>query len=118
MIAAARAWLSFAALLPVISVCLFPTIEAAALRDIHFASDDGLDVALACLIEKIRCGEQIAVIRDSHRGHFLPRSFVEKLRGFAGTIEQAVIGMYVQMNELGLTHEFDSKALAGELRYA
>jgi len=44
------------------------------------------------------------VVRDGHGRHFLPRRFIKKLRGFASTVEQAVIGMNVKMNELRLTH--------------
>jgi hypothetical protein len=40
----------------------FAAIVAAALRDIHFAADDGLDVALAGFVEEICGGEKIAVV--------------------------------------------------------
>jgi hypothetical protein len=64
----------------------------------------GLHVAFAGFIEKICRSEEIAVIGDGHRRHLLPRSFVEKLAGFASPIQQTEISVNVQMNELRLPH--------------
>jgi hypothetical protein len=44
------------------------------------------------------------MIGDGHGGHFLAGRFIQKLGGFAGPIEQAVIGVNVEMNELRLAH--------------
>ncbi len=76
----------------------------AALCHIDFAADDGLDVPLAGFVEEIRGGEEIAVVGNGHRGHFLARCLVQQLGGLTSSVEQAEIGMNVQMNELGLTH--------------
>jgi hypothetical protein len=100
----ARPWLRFAALLPIQAVCFFSALVPAALGDIHFAANDGLDVALTRFVKEIRCREKIPVIGDRHRRHFLPRSFVQQFRCFAGPIQQAVIGVNVQVNKLRLTH--------------
>ena len=84
-----------------------PTIASvvpAALGDVDLAPDDGLDVPLAGFVEEIRCGEKIAVVGDGHGGHLLARSLIEKLRSLASPVEQAVIGVDVEMNELGLPH--------------
>ena len=77
---------------------------AAALGDINFAADDGLYIALAGFVKEIGGGEEVAVIGDGYRRHFLARSFVEKLGGFTRSIEETVIGVYVKVNELRITH--------------
>jgi hypothetical protein len=103
VIAAARAGLEIVAILAGRAGFL-SAVEAAALGDIDFATDDGLDVALAGFVEKIGGSEEVAVVRDGHRGHFLSRSLVEELGSFAGSIEETEIGVHVKMNELGIAH--------------
>jgi hypothetical protein len=44
------------------------------------------------------------VVGDGHGGHLLPGGFVEKLGGFAGTVEETVVCVEVQVNELGIAH--------------
>src|ERR1700724_1964390 len=104
MIAATRAGFAVAALLPVASISFFTAVMAAALRDVYFAPDDGLHVALAGFVEEIGRGKQVAVVCDRHGGHFLPGRLIEKLCGFASTVEQAVIRMNVQMNKRRVIH--------------
>src|ERR1700690_1659344 len=82
----------------------FPTIVAAALGQVNFAADDGLDVALAGFIEEIGGSEEVAMVGDSHGRHFLARSFVEQLGGLASPVEKTEIRVDVEMNELRLTH--------------
>ena len=82
----------------------FAAIVAAALGDVDFAADDGLYVALAGFVEKICGGEEVAVIGDGHRGHFLAGGFVKKFGGFARAVQQAEIGVNVKMNELRIAH--------------
>jgi hypothetical protein len=106
VIAAASAGrLRLAAILAVAAAIYFlAALVPAAPRNVDFAPDDRFYVALACFVVEVRGGKQIAVVGDGHRRHFLPRRLVKKLRGFASTVEQAVIGMNVKMNELRLTH--------------
>ncbi len=104
MITAAAGGFAVASFLSVRAVGLFPALMTTATRHIHFATDDGFDVALARFIEKIRRGKKIPVIGDGHRGHFLARSFVEQFAGFASSIQQAEIGVNVKVNKLRLTH--------------
>src|SRR5258708_27954255 len=92
MIRTAHAGLSVAALLAIAPICFFSAVMAAALGHVDFAADDGLDVALAGLVEEISSGKKISVVRDRHGRHLLAGRFVQKLAGFAGPIEQAVIG--------------------------
>ena len=104
VIAAAHSWLGVAALLAVASVGFLAAFMAAAFGYVNFAANDGLDVALAGLVEKIGSGEKIAVVGDGHGGHFLARCFIQKLGGFASPVEQTVIRMNVEMHELRLPH--------------
>jgi len=82
----------------------FTAVEAAAFGEVDFAADDGLDVALAGFIEKIGGGEEVAVVGDGYGGHFLAGGLVEKLGGFAGTVEEAEVGVNVEVNELRIAH--------------
>jgi hypothetical protein len=68
---------------------------AASFGQIDFATDDGLYVALAGFIEEIGGGEYVAVIGNSHRGHFLARGFIEEFGGFAGSVEEAEVSVDV-----------------------
>jgi hypothetical protein len=104
VVAAAATRFGFIAIIAVGTVRLFAAVVAAALGDIHFAADDGLNVALAGLIEEIGGGEEIAVVGNGHGRHLLPGSFIEKLARFASSVEQTEIRMNVKVNELGLAH--------------
>src|SRR5258708_13738044 len=100
MIRAAHSGFGVAAILAVAPVRFFPAVMAAALSNVDFAADDGLDVALAGFIEEIGGGEEIAMVGDGHGGHLLAGRFIQKLGGFAGPLEQAVIGVDVKKNEM------------------
>ena len=104
MVRAAHPGFGVAAILAVAPIGFFAAVMAAALGDVHFAADDGLNVALAGFIEEIGGGEEIAMVRDSHSRHFLAGRFIQELGGFASSIEQAVIRMNVKVNKLRLTH--------------
>ena len=104
MIRTAHSGFGVAAILAVATLGFFATVMAATLGHVDFAADDRFDVALAGFIEEIGGGEEIAVIGDGHGWHFLPGRFVQELAGFAGPIEQAVIGVNVKMNKLRLAH--------------
>src|ERR1700686_201630 len=104
MITAAPGGLAIGAFLSVGAIGLFAALMAAASGHIHFATDDGLNVALARFIEEIRSGKKIAMIGDGQRRHFLGRSFVKQFASFASSIQQAEISVNVKMNKLRLTH--------------
>ena len=104
MVRAAHPGFGVAAILAVAPIGFFAAVMAAAFGDVHFAADDGLDVALASFVEKISRGKEIAMVRDSHGRHFLAGRFIQELGGFASSIEQAVIRMNVKVNKLRLTH--------------
>src|SRR6266478_1288147 len=104
MIRTAHPRLGIAAILPVAAIGFVAAVMAAAFSQVDFAADDGLDVALAGFIEEIGGSKEVAMVGDGHGRHFLPRRFIQKLGGFAGSIEQTVIRMNVKMNELRLAH--------------
>src|SRR5689334_22729717 len=118
MIGAAHSWFPFRLVLTAIAVRFLAAVVTAALGDVDFASDDGLYVALAGLVEEIGSGEKVAVVGDGHRRHLLAGGFVQQLGGLASPVEQAVIRVHVQMYELRLPHRLDSKALSKDLHYA
>jgi hypothetical protein len=104
VIAAAGAGLKIIAIVGVHRAGFFAAIVAATLGDINFAADDGLHIALAGFVKEIGGGKEVAVIGDGHRRHFLAGSFVEELGGFTRSIQETVISVYVQVNELRITH--------------
>src|SRR5260370_12069375 len=104
MIRAAHSGVGVTAILAVAPIGFFADVMAAALGQVDFAADDGLYVALAGFVEEIRGSKEIAVVGDGHRRHLLAGRFIEKLGGLAGSIEQTVIGVNVEMNKLRLTH--------------
>ena len=104
VIAAAGAGFKIVAIFGSDRAGFFAAVVAAALGDVDFAADDGLDIALAGFIEEIGGGEEVAVVGDGHGGHFLARSFVEKLGGFARAIEKTEISVDVQVNKLRIAH--------------
>src|SRR5215475_5095952 len=114
MVASTTAWLrvgTTVALLSAIAIRILTAVVATALCHIHFATDDGFYVALLGLLKEICRREHVAVIGDGHRRHLLTGSFIEQFPGFAGAVEQTVIGVNVKMNELRLPHKFNSKTL-------
>ena len=104
MVAPAHARFCLPAVLSTRSVCFLSAVVSAAFGNVHFASDNRLDVALAGFIKEICCGEKISVVRNGHRGHLLPRRFIKQLGSFARPVEQTEIRMNVEMNKLRLTH--------------
>src|SRR5260370_9321857 len=100
MIGTAHAGLGITTILAVATIGLFAAVMAAALSDVDFATDDGLDVALAGFVEEIRSGKEIAGIGDGHGWPFLAGRFSAKLRGLASPIEQPEIPMNLKMDEM------------------
>ena len=79
-------------------------LVTAAARDIHFASDDGLDAPRGGGVVELLGREEIAVVGDSHGGHAAPRRLVHEFLNPAGAVQQAVIGVQMQMNESRSRH--------------
>ena len=74
------------------------------LRDVHFAADHRMDAVLLGLVVELDRAEQVAVVGHGHGGHLLLLHLLHQLRDLAGSIEQRVVGVAMQMNK-GRGHE-------------
>src|SRR5271157_614952 len=104
VIAAAGAGFHFAAFATIGRAGFFTAVVAAALGEVNFAADDGLDVALAGFMEEIGGGKEVAMVGDGHGRHFLARGFVEKFGDIASAVQQAEVCVDVQVNKLRIAH--------------
>ncbi|MPM55657.1 hypothetical protein SDC9_102454 [bioreactor metagenome] len=84
-------------------------VKAGARRHINFATDDRFDARFFCRTVKLHRTVHHAVVSHRHRG--LPQLFqpVKQPVDAAGTIQQAVFGMQMQVGKLSFffTHCFD-----------
>ncbi len=71
----------------------------ALLRDVHLAADHRMDALLLGVVVELDRAEQIAVIGHGHGGHLLLDREVHQLGDFAGSVEQRVIGVAMQMDK-------------------
>ncbi|MEI9998625.1 MAG: hypothetical protein WDO13_05390 [Verrucomicrobiota bacterium] len=88
-------------------------VQAAARREVDLAPDDRLDVDLAALLVKFDRAEEIAVVAQGQRGHLQLRRSRGQLRNPARTVEQAVLGVDVEMDEgfrRGHSHQFNGES--------
>ena len=69
------------------------------LRDVDFAADHRVDALLLGVVVELDRAEQVAVIGHGDGGHFLLGRQVHQLRDLAGSVEQRVIGVAMQMNK-------------------
>ncbi len=74
-------------------------VEAAARRDVDLAAEDGLDAAGLGLLEKLDGAEDVAVVGDGHGRHVVPDGRLDQVRHLQGAVEDAVLGMVVEVNE-------------------
>ncbi len=75
-------------------------IEAAGLRNIHFAADDGFDAGLLRGFIEANCAEQISMIGDGDCRHFVFRSGLRQRVVIARAVEKAESGMKMQMDKV------------------
>ena len=84
---------------------LFPVV---AVRDVHLASEDRLDLrqpleillrGVACVVERLQ-REQVAVVGDRYRGHAPPAGAFDQRVYLALPVKQGVCGMQVEMYEI------------------
>ena len=71
------------------------------LADVKLAADDGFDPVLVSGIDEVDSAEDVAVIGHGHSRH---AEFLDALTEFfyvAGAIEQGVVGVEVEVDELG-----------------
>src|SRR5581483_5059161 len=71
---------------------------------ISLAADDGLDAALMSFIVELNSAEKIPVVRHRHRRHVLLLDQFHELLDFAGSVQQGVVCVAVQMYEGGGCH--------------
>jgi len=71
---------------------------------IHFAADDGLDAGLGGFEVKIEGAEEVAVVRDCDRGHAEINGFFDQAIERTGPVEEAVFGVEVKVDEIGMVH--------------
>jgi hypothetical protein len=77
---------------------------AAALGHVHFAADDGFHSARFRGVVKRFRREEISVVSDRYGRHLAARCFVDNLFEVAGSIEQTVIRVQMQVNKSGSFH--------------
>ena len=74
--------------------------EARALDEVDFAADQRLDALRLGLIVEIDRTEKIAMVGERERGHPQRLRAIHQPVDAAGAIEQAVIGVKVEMDEI------------------
>ena len=79
-------------------------IEAAARRDIRLATDDRLESVLACAVVKFDRAEHHAVIGQRDAGHAFIGAAAAQRVDPAGTVEERVLAVNVEMNERRIRH--------------
>ena len=75
-------------------------LSPAAGSEIGFAPDDGLHPVGSGLFVEIYGAEEVAVVRDGERGLLKVPDLSEKWIQLIGAVQQAVLGVEVQVNEL------------------
>ena len=74
------------------------------LGDVYLATENGVDaLGIGCVV-KLHGPEQVAVVGHGDGGHFLLFDHVHELLDFAGSVQQGVISVAVQVNEGNIRH--------------
>ena len=73
---------------------------SASWREIGFTPDDGLDSVGRGLFIEVNGAEEVAVVRDGERGLLKVPDLLEKRLQLIRAVQQAVLGVEVQVNEL------------------
>ncbi len=84
--------------IPVVYRCF---VESGPGRDISFDADNGFDAGLGRFFIKLDGAEHGAVIGGSHRMHAELGDALQEVVDANGTIQKAVLGMHVEMDEIG-----------------
>ena len=83
--------------------CFF---EAGTGSHVHLAADDRLDPCFGCLQVEIQCGKKVAVVRDRDSRHAKFNSLLYQSIKRVGAVEQAVFGVEVKVDKIGMMHRF------------
>jgi len=89
----------------VVAVGVSTAVVTAALGDVDFATDDGLDAAGGGFMGEIGGGEEIAVVSDRNSGHAAARCLVQHLGHVAGAVEEREVRVQMKMNEIRMAHD-------------
>jgi hypothetical protein len=84
------------------------------LRNVHLATDDGMDTLRFGRIVEADGAEEVAVVRHGDGGHFLFGDHLHQLIDFAGAVEQGIVGVVVEVNEWSFGHRKTAIQLSGE----
>ncbi len=84
--------------IPVVYRCF---VESGSGGDINFDADNGLDAGLGCFFIKLDGAEHGAMIGGRHRMHAELRSTLQQVIDANGTVQKAVLGVHVEMDEIG-----------------
>ena len=87
----------------------------ALLRDVDFAADDGLDALCLGGVVELDRAEEIAVVGHGDGGHFLFDD-VHELADFAGSVEQGIIGVAVEVDEGRYRTSGETAIVTGEVK--
>ena len=89
---------------------LLDTVGFGAARNVHLATEDRLErllalvfqlaVYLVAVVEQLFHAEHIAMVGDSHAAHAVSHGFVDKLFHRRLSVENGVVGVYVQVYEV------------------
>jgi len=83
-------------------------IRAVALGHIHLAADDGLHAGLFCRLVELNGSVHYTVVGKGDGGHVQVGGPFHHLLHAAGAVQQAVLGVVVQMYELRVCHRGQS----------
>jgi hypothetical protein len=71
------------------------------LADVKLATDDGLHIEFMRGIDEMYRSKNVAVVRHRDRGHAQLFHALAKFFDITGAIKQGIVGMQVQVDELG-----------------
>ena len=74
-------------------------VEPALRGDVDLAAEDGLDALGLGLLEELDGAEDVAVVGDGHGGHLVLVGRADEVRHAQAAVEDAVLGMVVQVDE-------------------
>ncbi len=87
-----------------VAAVLRAPLLAAARRDVELAAEDRLDPGLLRGEIEVDRAEEVAVIGQGDRGELELLGLVDQLLELGGAVEQAVLGMHVQVDEFAVLH--------------
>ncbi len=87
-----------------VAAVLGASLFSASGRDVELAAEDRLDAGLLGRVVEVDRAEEVAVIRERDGRELQLLGLVDQLLELGGTVEQAVLGMNVQVDEFAMLH--------------